>query len=739
MANNTYEIWKSVTHSSLTNLFKILKAVTTEDYHNAYEQVKFIISNSNEELTHNIYELFKGCTNSTGNNLYEVLQDIYDESTESFKIKIDTSQPFLNFSETVGNALITTTSNEVDKVNVTEDDSGAYLRLGIGTPDFGDHTACQIVISNTLQALFTRTDTQFIDISGNDNNVNIVKSNGLEFKKVLQQGVITDIEVMGQTHISLKAGVMFKNFVGLHGGNTLFATTTPSITPTQKGFALITNNDTEPSLLLSIQIFNGAGLGNFDELTFNYELKPFVYYDFDFEWDGTNDSKPLMKITEGGVTTDVYTDAFPTHSWVGPSTGPLYFGLFTEDINPANQYNFEGTATYISIGINNEPDDYIPFSIGAGGVVYSTRGHHTYHIQKFVPEMWIRQPFLNNNINKGFSKRGQGVFTKASNSFIKLGDVEIPNPRDFQLQLFSQLNLASTDQMIFDMNDEINNSITFKVKVDGSIEAIVTIAGTAWTVIAPPGSYSYGDVNALNLLTHSNTLFIVNSVNGGPLVVTSTPYNVTTDSILFTENFIGASDNVGTLSCEGYLYSLKFRRYSDQYLYNQLVIINIPIILTKGGVDIIMDDFSLIEDKSIAVYYIPASSKPGSFIPIDVQDKNLANTIVVNGHNNAESGMEQENLDSALIAADTNHLWYDASGNRKIAYFEDFEWNFEDADYAFCNVKNSDNNKGKFIMTDGTTVEERNAIITCYGEELVTDESGITLTEDDGEWIFEGK
>ena len=96
-------IWNKATNTAtFTNFFKILKAVTDNDHNTGYEAIKYIISNSDAELLGNITELFKSITNSSKLTLAGIFNDCYDDTTETFRVKYDTTQPFLNVDSSYG-------------------------------------------------------------------------------------------------------------------------------------------------------------------------------------------------------------------------------------------------------------------------------------------------------------------------------------------------------------------------------------------------------------------------------------------------------------------------------------------------------------------------------------------------------------------------------------------------------------------------------------------------------------
>ena len=542
---------------------------------------------------------------------------------------------------------------------------------------------------NLLQYLSTRDDTHFRDGYPDSGvfDAKLTQSNGLRFHKEKHQGIISDIYIKGGDNIRLIAGVVFKDFAGIHGGNCLFATTDPVNLSSQYGFALITNNDSAAEIKLAVQVFDGSGGSNFDSLQFDYAFDKDKYYITDFIWDCLNASsggvRPTLtvtNVTDGHAPVTITADGDATHAWTGDSTHPLYFGLFEEPGHATNFYNFDGILTHIEVEVNDEPLSYLPTAIGNGGLIYSTRTDNTYHIQNYTEDMWIKQDYKHNNI-KGCSIRPQAIFVPANKSVVVVGDIDVKMD-DWQIKIPVKLNHTpgSTQTIMnFNIGDDIyqrvaaNNKITLDVLDNGAVILTMRSQQSIWfstgsTVCSLPiGSLTpyWGEVVTFELIADGSILWLTLTTSGGDIQDHSTIHSYTIGiTNTMANNTIGSNDQRLFISdpktIDGIIYSFKYIKHSINQLQYHLNIQNIVILITITDpsipqLDVLLARFE--NDETEGIYMIPANEDNIH----DVQGGALTHPEIINGHNGCETCVRQP-AEAVLIAADTANLWFDGSG-----------------------------------------------------------------------------
>jgi len=376
---NSYKILKDVSHSTKTNFYKIIDVVAGYNKgNNAYELVKNMISNYDEDMIDNIYEIFKSVTNSNGSNLYKILNDVWDSSTETFRVKYDETEPFLNVDQAKGAYLKTTTAKGVDFINIEENDSTYYIRVGSGTPFNPDINVCYPT-QNLTQALTKTSDTQLVDAVSSSTREQL-PSMALRFNGS-DNYIDCGLPIQGRTPIKFTFTIIPNNVTswqGIIGGRLVYSS--------QRGVTIVISSSGE----LKTNISNGTTSGFIGT---GIVLSINTLYDVIFEWDGLIGSNNI-KYTVNGI--EYLSSA--NRDYIGSSLN-LSVGVYST-------YFYEGRILNYSYTINNQPKvtnnlDQREF-YNTNKLLTTSNVQHTFN---GVPTAWVRddrkQSNVANNIGYG--------------------------------------------------------------------------------------------------------------------------------------------------------------------------------------------------------------------------------------------------------------------------------------------------------------------------------------------------
>lgn len=703
--NKIFKIVANCDTLQLNKIFKLIIEGSSSTENDTLELLVGVVVNLNEYDNDSLTEVFKAITNSTGSSLIEIINDIYDETSQAFRIKIDDTGAYMNCDEATAKYMKISLSAIPNTLKVVGDNTGAYLKIGSG-----GEVVCY-PNKDLLQALTSRTQTEFID-ENNDYNTKPIQSFALEMDRTKQNGIKTPISIQGQTPIGCKVGFMIYDF---DRGSTLISSTTPESTTTDLGMALITENNNSGSRM-GFQVFNGTG--TFDSIYFNYIFQPNTYYEIDFYWDGENGDGTNAHIIVDGIT--YYGDGVLTHSWYGDSTHHLHVGIFEDITDMSNNYNFHGYITHLELIINNLSVGGGAIAVGNGSIVYSQGTGTKFIARNIEVGQWIKQDNKACNLC-GFTKATQLYFDDSGTedsdlTYIKLKQFKIADTGDFKIRFRTNFSDTGLQQQLIWAADDVTHEFHLFLESNGTIHLIIHNSGTKRELITISGRYKWSEWNDI-IIESDGTYITLTSINSNGTYTKSIVQGTLAGELLLINEVTLGFDYGSWINsnpprrARGFFHSIVQYNNTDgdvNDIVYQLICNN--ILHEEYGAGNI-DYYSLKNgNKANGVYYIPVLLND---ISTDVYG-DVATNPGTKGHNNAESLIIQPDIQE-LIDADTNNFWFNSSGVAIGKSFDDLQANYNS--YIFSNIIDNNKNKDSFLFySDAKTDGEISSINTCNDE-----------------------